>query len=156
LAQDYPLANVSFDELLLRHLHNICDTMAKPPDWSVVLKADAAERTSRDWSNLQRLVAKALPAMAEEIRQLQRPVLLTEPGLLARYDLVNTWLMDLRKQLADGSHPHALVVLIAADTQQDSATIDGVTVPLGAGSREWARIPSQWFAAEPEPARALA
>src|SRR5690606_24024005 len=127
---------------LLRHLHNICDTMAKPPDWSVVLKADAAERTSRDWSNLQRLVAKALPAMAEEIRQLQRPVLLTEPGLLARYDLVNTWLMDLRKQLADGSHSQSPEVLIADHTQQSSCTSEGITVPLGACCRESARIPS--------------
>lgn len=151
LTDDYGLSTVSFDELLLRHLHNICNTMAKPPNWAVVLKADSAERTSRDWTNLQRLVAKALPAMAEEIRKLQCPVLLTEPGLIARYGLVNTWLMDLRKQLADGSHPHALVVLIAADTQQDSAAIDGVTVPLGAGSREWARIPGQWFVADAYP-----
>ncbi len=48
--------------------------------------------TSRDWQNLQRLVARVLPAMADEIRQAGQPVLLTEPGLLARYELVTTWL----------------------------------------------------------------
>ena len=138
---------ISFDELLLRHLHRLCEGMERPPDWSVVLKADAAERTSRGWQNLQRLVARVLPAMAEEIRQAGQPVLLTEPGLMARYELITTWLNELRQQLltGDGGSTHALLLLIAADGQQDGATIDDVTVPRGAGTREWARIPSVWL-----------
>lgn len=149
LRASYPLTLISFDELLLRHLHQLCQGMKRPPDWSVVLKADAAERTSRDWQNLQRLVARVLPAMADEIRQSGQPVLLTEPGLLARYELVTTWLNDLRQQLGntaeDGIIPHALLLLVAADAQKDGATIDGITVPRGAGTREWARIPSVWL-----------
>ena len=149
LRAHYPLMLISFDELLLRHLHRLCEGMKRPPDWSVVLKADAAGRTSRDWQNLQRLVARVLPAMAEEIRQAGQPVLITEPGLMARYELVTTWLNELRQQLVtsaeDGATTHALLVLIAADDQQDGATIDDVTVPRGAGTREWARIPSVWL-----------
>ncbi|MGM8930215.1 BREX system serine/threonine kinase PglW [Salinicola halophyticus] len=148
----YPLVIISFDELLIRHLHRLCDSMARPPDWLVVLKADAAERTSRDWQNLQRLVARVLPAMADEIRQTGQPVLLTEPGLMARYDLVTTWLNELRQHLEtsadDKETAYALLLLIAADAQQDGATIDGVTVPRGAGTREWARIPSVWLEAD--------
>lgn len=84
--------------------------------------------------------------MATEIRQLGKPVLLTEPGLLGRYDLVGSWLNDLRQHLlAGGAQAHALVLLIAADAQQDAASIDGVLVPRGAGSSEWARIPSIWL-----------
>lgn len=32
-------------------------------DWQVVLQADAAERGSRNWTNLQRLVQRAVPAV---------------------------------------------------------------------------------------------
>jgi len=160
LRANYPLTLISFDELLLRHLHQLCQGMTRPPDWSVVLKADAAERTSRDWQNLQRLVARVLPAMADEIRQAGQPVLLTEPGLLARYELITTWLNDLRQQLmtsAEGaSTPHALLLLIAADAQQDGAMIDGVTVPRGAGTREWARIPSVWLESDTMASMAVA
>ena len=145
LRQSYPLTLISFDELLLRHLHQLCESMARPPDWSVVLNADASERTSRDWQNLQRLVARVLPSIAEEIRSAGQPVLLTEPGLLARYDLINSWLNELRQHLLNGGQNHAVLLLIAADAQHDGASIDGVTVPRGAGSSEWARIPGVWL-----------
>lgn len=155
LLERYPLLPISFDELLLRHLHRLCDGMARPPEWSVVLQADAAERSSRDWQNLQRLVARVLPGMAEEIRSVGRPVLLSEPGLLARYELINSWLNDLRQHLlAGGPQAHALVLLIAADAQQDAASIDGVLVPRGAGSSEWARIPGVWLEPVQPPAGA--
>lgn len=153
LLHNYPFVQISFDELLLRHLHRLCDSMVRPPDWSVVVQADATEQGSRNWQNLQRMVTRVLPDMAEEIRSLGRPVLLTEPGLLARYDLVNSWLNDLRQQLlAGGPQAHPLVLLVAADAQQDAASIDGVMVPRGAGSSEWARIPGVWL--EPAPLQA--
>ncbi len=56
---------------------------------------------------------------------------------------------SLRQQLVtsagDDTTAHALLLLIAADAQHDGAAIDGVTVPRGAGTREWARIPSVWL-----------
>jgi serine/threonine protein kinase len=154
LLQDYSLVPISFDELLLRHLHALCSGMARPPDWSVVLKADAAPPPSRDWQNLQRLVSRVLPTMAEEILAAAGPVLLTEPGLLARYDLVNTWLNELRQRLAGASHAHALLLLIAADAHLDGAHIDGIAVPRGAGSSEWARIPGVWLEPRSAPVEA--
>ncbi|UZE96938.1 BREX system serine/threonine kinase PglW [Alkalimarinus alittae] len=145
LISRYRLKHLSFDELLLRHLHQQCKSMPKPPDWNVVLKADVAKSNSRDWQNLQRLVQRVLPAMAEEIKGAGQPVLLTEPGLIARYDLVNTWLSDIRRHLMSAGNVHGLILLIAADAQSASAVIDGVTVPAGAGSSEFARIPSVWL-----------
>ncbi|MBR9910594.1 MAG: BREX system serine/threonine kinase PglW [Gammaproteobacteria bacterium] len=150
LCQRYPFALISFDELLLRHVHGVCNNMSNPPDWQVVLKADAAERNSKDWQNLQRLVQRALPAMAAEIQQAGEPVLLTDPGLIGRYQLVNTWLNELRQQLMNisntsGNESYGLIVLIAADAQSDAASIDGVAVPTGAGSKEFARIPTSWL-----------
>ena len=135
----------SFDELLLRHLHQLCDGMKHPPKWEVVLKADAADSTSVDWSRLQGLVKKVLPAMADEIKQADRPVLLTEPGLIARYDLINSWLSELRQHLMNARQVQALVLLIANEVTTSAAVIDGVSVPSGAGSKEFARIPSAWL-----------
>ncbi len=136
---------ISFDELLLRHLRQLCDSMRNPPKWDVVLKADAADPTSVDWSRLQGLVIKVLPAMADEIKQADRPVLLTEPGLIARYDLINSWLSDLRQHLMNAQQVHALVLLIANDVATAAAVIDSASVPSGAGSKEFARIPSVWL-----------
>lgn len=150
LCRDYPFKRISFDELLLRHVQSVCAGMPKAPDWPVVLKADATERSSRDWQNLQRLIQRALPGMAKEILQAGQPVLLTEPGLLARYELITTWLNDLRQKLMSVSN-HAgvsvpgLVLLIAVDAQRSAALIDGTLVPTGAGSKEFAHIPSSWL-----------
>lgn len=150
LCRDYPFKRISFDELLLRHVQAVCASMPKAPDWQVILKADATERSSRDWQNLQRLVQRSLPGMAEEILQAGQPVLLTEPGLLARYELINTWLNDLRQQLmgvssSTGVVVPGLVLLIAVDAQRSAALIDGGLVPTGAGSKEFAHIPSSWL-----------
>ncbi|MTW22214.1 BREX system serine/threonine kinase PglW [Allochromatium palmeri] len=144
LAETFALQVVSFDALLLRHLHRLCDGMANPPNWQVVLKADAADSGSVDWSRLQGLVRRVLPAMAEEIRAADRPVLLTDPGLIGRYGLVDTWLGELRRQLEDDPQTQALFLLLANETATAAAFIDGVSVPSGAGSREFARIPSAW------------
>ena len=150
LCRDYPFKRISFDELLLRHVQTVCASMPNAPDWQVILKADATERSSRDWQNLQRLVQRALPGMAEEVLQTGQPVLLTEPGLLARYELINTWLNDLRQQLMNvsssaGTSAPGLVLLIAVDAQRSAALIDGGLVPTGAGSKEFAHIPSSWL-----------
>ena len=83
--------------------------------------------------------------MADEIKAIKQPVLLTEPGLIARYNLVNTWLSDLRQHLMNGDDVYGLVMLIACETQTDGAAIDGIAIPKGAGSKEYARIPSVWF-----------
>jgi hypothetical protein len=130
---------------LLRHLHGLCDGMANPPDWQVVLKADAADPGSVDWSRLQGLVRRVLPAMAEELKAASRPILLTDPGLIARYGLIDTWLGDLRRHLQDDPRAQALLLLIANDTATAGAVIERVSVPSGAGSREFARIPSAWL-----------
>jgi hypothetical protein len=119
--------------------------MTKPPPWDLVLRADAAEPGSRDWLNLLRLIQRALPGMAGELRACAQPVLLSEPGLLARYDLVTSWLQTLRDELLNGSELQGLILLIAADAQQQVAVIDNVIVPTGAGSKEYARIPQAWL-----------
>ncbi|MNW14030.1 hypothetical protein D3C71_2121410 [compost metagenome] len=38
-----------------------------------------------------------------------------------------------------------LALLIAVDAQRSAAMIDGALVPTGAGSKEFAHIPSSWL-----------
>lgn len=144
LAADFGLVPLSFDALLLRHMRQVCAAMSQPPQWELVLRADAAGANSRDWQNLQRLVGRALPGMTGEVLASQAPVLLTDTGLLGRYQLVNTWLQPLRDRLSATPDMPSLLLLIAADGQQAGAMIDGTPVPAGAGAREFARIPSDW------------
>ena len=146
LAARFGLAAVSFDTLLLRHLHRLCDGMARPPAWQVVLRADSADSGSRDWSNLQGLVRRVLPDLTAEILAAERPVLLTDTGLIGRYGLVDTWLAELRRRVTDGEAPHALLLLIATDGTGPGASIEGVSVPDGPGRREHAAIPVDWVA----------
>ncbi len=143
LAEAFGLRIISFDQRLFHHLHRICDGMTKPPRWDVVLKADAAPPASVDRGRLHGLVQRALPAIADEIQHSDRPLLLTDPGLIARYGLMDTWLADLRNHLNDVPDAQALLLLTASDTA--APAIDDVTIPSGAGSREFAPIPAAWL-----------
>ncbi|WP_252180113.1 BREX system serine/threonine kinase PglW [Endozoicomonas sp. 4G] len=151
LCKDYPLKHISFDELLFHHLQELFNGMPKAPRWDVVLKADAAQKNSVDWGRLQMLVSKVLPAMANEIKSAGQPVLLTEPGLIARYDLVNSWLNELRQHLLNADsvsrEVHGMILLVAADAQRTAAVIDGTIIPRGTGAAEFARIASVWLEA---------
>lgn len=152
LVAEYGFQAISFDELLLRHVRRVCEAMARPPQWEVVLRADAMEPHSRDWQNLQRLVGRALPEMAREVLACRAPVLLTDSGLLGRYKLVGTWLQQLRDRLLADAHMQAIVLLIAADGQHAGAAIDDTPVPAGAGAREFARVPRNWHDVSSPPA----
>jgi hypothetical protein len=74
-------------------------------------------------------------------------VLLADTGLIGRYGLVDSWLAELRRRLADGEVGHALLLLIASDDTGPGPCIEGVSVPDGPGRREHAAIPSQWLQA---------
>ncbi|MEA3641945.1 MAG: hypothetical protein VBE63_18690, partial [Lamprobacter sp.] len=127
------------------HLHALCDGMANPPNWQVVLKADAADPGSVDWSRLQGLVRRVLPAMADELKSVERPVLLTDVGLIARYGLIDSWLGELRRHLQEDPQAQSLLLLTVNETATPGAVIEGVSVPSGAGSREFVHIPGVWL-----------
>jgi serine/threonine protein kinase len=143
LCENYPVRRVSFDELLLRHIRQVCAGMSNPPHWDKILQADAAAPDSRDWQNLQRLVQRILPNMSEELKQSAQPVLLTEPGLLARYDLVSSWLQQLRDSLSQPDGLKGLIVLTATDAS--GPRIDNILVPANPGGGGYVKIPGVWL-----------
>jgi serine/threonine protein kinase len=141
LLQRFELERVNFDEVFIRVMRE--QASAAGVDWRVVLRADAAPPESPDWRNLKILIGRCVPAIEEELSRSERTLLLTYPGLLARYDR-----LDLLERLRDkvgraGSTLHGLWVLLPGDGQSALPVLNGKSVPV-ISSAQWARIPDAW------------
>ena len=121
-----PLQRVNFDALLLAALRDQAKTAGV--DWNVVLQADAADRGSRHWTNLQRLVQRTLPALRPALLNSPAPVLLVSAGLLARYDLMGL-ITELEENAGRPAHTHSVWLLLPT-SHQGLPVIDGVAVPM--------------------------
>jgi serine/threonine protein kinase len=121
-----PLARVNFDALMLKALHE--QATAARVDWSVVLEADAADRGSRHWINLQRLVQRTLPTIRTALLQSTAPILLVSAGLLARYDLMML-ITEVEKHAGRPGHTPS-VWLMLPTANQGLPLIDGVAIPI--------------------------
>ncbi|MGB8843778.1 MAG: BREX system serine/threonine kinase PglW [Aliidongia sp.] len=140
LLRRYPRETVSLERLMLRAMHAEAD--ARRVQWPKALSADAAARDSADFKNLLRLAARAAPALREQILALRTPALLTRPGLLARYDLI-----DLLEELAQtsgsrGGPPSLWLLVPQAATGRPQ--IDGAVLPVISGAN-WARLTDSWL-----------
>jgi hypothetical protein len=122
----HKLQRASVDALLLAELK--AQAAAARVDWNVVLHADAADKASRDWTNLMRLVQRTLPALRTALLHSTAPVLMVNAGLLARYDLM-PFITEIEAAAGrPGQSPS--VWLLLPTTQQGLPVIDGVPVPL--------------------------
>ena len=121
-----PLLRVNFDALLLAALRDQAKTAGV--DWNVVLQADAADRGSRHWINLQRLVQRTLPALRSALLFSPAPVLLVSAGLLARYDLMGL-ITELEENAGRPAHTHSVWLLLPT-SNQGLPVIDSVAVPM--------------------------
>jgi serine/threonine protein kinase len=120
------LTRVNFDALLLGALRE--QAKAANVAWNVVLQADAADRGTRHWTNLQRLVQRTLPALRQALLESSSPLLLVSTGLLARYDLMGL-ITEMEQQVGrPGRTPAAWLLL--PTSQQGLPVIDGVAVPM--------------------------
>lgn len=137
LRRRFTLDVVHFDAELIAALRAQAGELGA--EWPVVLKADSAPRESQDWLRLQLLVQKALTSLEDKIKSRKGTLLLTYPGLLARYDQ-----MSLLARLSDGAMNHSLWVLLAGDQQTGRPTIDGIPVPAR-GDNQAAEMPKVWI-----------
>lgn len=111
--------------------------------WDIVLRADAADRGSRDWQNLRNLVQRALPRVAAAIPRTAPPALLTCPGLLARYGEW-PWLTDLAQATGRGDGIHGAWLLVPWEDPSVPPALGDEAVPLLPSQR--AHIPDGWLA----------
>ncbi len=130
MGASHGLKRMNLDALLLNELK--AQASAARVDWNVVLHADATDPTtkgsSRDWTNLMRLVQRTLPALRTALLQSPAPVLLVSAGLLARYDLMP--LITEIEATAGRPAQTPSVWLLLATAHQGLPVIDGVAVPL--------------------------
>jgi serine/threonine protein kinase len=97
-------------------------------DWKVVLRADAASASGVDANRLQQLAQRCLPALTEALLSSPRPLLLVNPGLLARFGLMHLF-GTLETEVGRPGRTLALWVLLPS-LQPSVACIDSATLPL--------------------------
>jgi hypothetical protein len=133
------LEHINFDKLLVDGMTQ--EAKDKNVDWSIVLKTDAVGRSGSDWPNLLRLVALASPVIEHQLQTALRPVLLSRPGLIARYDLMPM----MSRIAADAGTPGhiPLLLLLVPMAVPGLPSIDGTVVPV-IGTTQWAIIPDAW------------
>jgi len=136
------VTRIDVDALVLRQFHAAADDLEVR--WDLVLRADGADRSSQDWTNLTRLVQQAMPSVEEQIAATAGAALLDNVGLLARYGELA--LIDrLRARILKGDAAlTACWTLIPADDQAQLPAVDGVPVPV-LTPNEWARVPRSWL-----------
>ena len=133
------LQRLSFDALLLKALR--IEATAARVDWNMVLHADAAEPGSRDWTNLQRLVQRTLASLKPLLLNSPAPLLLTNVGLLARYELM-ALVTEIESSAGRPGRTPSLWMLLPSHTQ-GLPLIDGVPVPLVNSSQAFG-LPQAW------------
>jgi hypothetical protein len=114
--------------------------------WETVTAADAAKPGTTDAQNLRRLVKEALKPLATKLHASKTPLLLTNPGLLARYDQINL-LTDLRDAAGTTSGPPGVWVLVPTGSFGTHPSIDGAVVPI-IGSHQTLILDKAWIAGQ--------
>lgn len=143
LREEFPVSVCDIDSLLLAQLRAQAGQMNIK--WEKILEADQAAESSTDWNRLNQLVAGyALPKLKEHVISRPGPVLLTNIGLLARFNQI-TILEQLRESIClDGHNPRSLWVLLPSDNQRGLPTLHGRPVPV-ATRGQWEKIPEAWL-----------
>ena len=136
-----PRERVSLEALLLREMR--AEAEARRVKWPVVLAADAEGQDGKGFRNLLRLATQGAERVRATLLALDRPALLVNPGLLARYDLM-PMLSDLAQASGTRGGPPSLWLLVP---QSDGGMprIDDASLPVMSAAN-WARLTDPWLA----------
>ena len=135
LAKTYDIETDSIDRLLIEAMRDVATE--KNVSWDKVRAADAAEPDSQDGRNLRRLVSTAAERVSSELTSRSAPLLLSDLGLLARYQQLGL-LESLREHAAE----HATWLLIPEDSStRPTVNRQPITI-LSANQHQ--PVPSKW------------
>jgi hypothetical protein len=138
--------NVDVDTHLIGHLRAICGEQKINWDKAIVA-ADAEGPTGSNWAKLISVVRKAVERLHSELLREYEVVLLTNIGLLARYDQLQV-LDKIRDQLRRAPEGDArlrtLWVLVPVDDPAALPTIAGKAIPVTTGA-ERLTLPAAWL-----------
>ena len=141
LATTLELTFFSLEAGLIRHMHAVADELGA--DWKVVVAADAAPSGSPDRRRLDQLVRRASPGLGREIANRHEPLLLTRPGLLARYRQLGV-LAESQEACQRGKAPAARLLCITADESMNMPVIDDCALPV-VFAAAWMRPGRAWL-----------
>jgi hypothetical protein len=145
LCKRFPVHPVSLERLFVDRLREAAGAVGA--SWDVVVRADAAPAESFDQRQLRSLVQSVMPKLEADLLALEGTVLLTDPGILVRYESLGV-LERLRDRLGvrTGSSSIALQglwVIVPGDDQHETPVLDGKAIPVVTPA-EWAAIPEAW------------
>ncbi|MBI2570899.1 MAG: BREX system serine/threonine kinase PglW [Candidatus Schekmanbacteria bacterium] len=142
LLGSFAVKRLSFEALFLEAIE--ATAKMRGVDMQIVFRADAADRGSRDWTNLERLVGLAVPIVEERIVSSPDPLLMVHVGLVGRYGQFS--LLDrIRERTHAGGGLRAAWLLVATPDQHSLPLMDGKAIPI-VGPGDFARIPEAWLA----------
>jgi hypothetical protein len=137
----FDLESRDLDALFLDALRAEADRIKA--NWAVVLAADAAEPGSQDWSRLQQLVDRAMPAIEATLRSANKTQLVLYPGLLARYGRMSL-ISSLAGDIGRPDGPRGLWILAPEDGQSPLPTIAGQPIPI-INAAHHTRLTEHWL-----------
>lgn len=141
LLRRFELERVSFDDLFFDVLRE--EAKELEVDWTIIEQADGADPASQDWKNLLHLIGRAGPKIAARLAQRREHLLLVNPGMIARYDLMAI-LETLRDKVGHDAPCPCLWVLVASDGQNDMPILDHAEIPLITPGQR-AKISESWI-----------
>jgi hypothetical protein len=141
LLRRFPREAVSLERLMLRAMRT--EAEARRVQWPSALAADAAARDSANFKNLLRLASRAAPRVNDEVLGMREPTLLTRPGLIARYSLMEMFSAFAQASGAAGGPPS--IWLLIPQAEQGPPQIDGAVLPVISGAN-WTRLTDPWLA----------
>jgi len=141
LLRRFELDRVSFDDLLFDVLRE--EAIELEVDWTTIEQADGADPVSQDWKNLLHLIGRAGTKIATRLAQRREHLLLVNPGMIARYDLMAI-LETLRDTVGHDANCPGLWVLVATDGQNDMPILDGAEIPLITPGQR-AKVSESWI-----------
>jgi serine/threonine protein kinase len=142
LERRFPVDVCDLDAAFLNLMRHQAE--AAGADWNIVLRADASPADSADWKNLQMLVERCLPNIADAMRSPDRTKLVVHPGLLARYDRMDV-LGNLAADVGRSDGIYGLWLLIPANDQSARPVLNHKAIPLS-NPAQYVRLNRAWLA----------
>jgi hypothetical protein len=122
LAARFDLETVSIEEGFVRHARQLMARYGVPEQ--TVWQTDRQGASGSEWRNLRDLMAQVQQAFLAEIVTKRGALVLTRPGLLARYRLASFF--DELHQLVDRTDGLGALVVIPSSRSEAVMVIDGV------------------------------
>jgi hypothetical protein len=132
LLRRFPRQLISLEHLMLRAMR--AEAEARRVPWLKVLAADAMARNSRDFQSLLRHASRSAPRMRNQVLALRDPALLTRPGLLARYELMDMLTAFAQASGTKDGPPSFWLLLPQPDAGMPR--VDSSILPACVGGRE--------------------